>query len=288
MPEVYADIDYLALNVAEGYGFFRVMDLEDTPNSRDVVLYESVPNTLPRVGGIMTSFVQTPLSHVNLRAIQDNIPNAFIRNPLTVDSIANLVGKYIYYRVDQDKYFIREASLQEVNEWFDDIRPTEEQTPNLNLTYEEILPLDDITFEMSDGFGAKCTNVSTMRTFGFPDPVIPNGYGVPFYFYQEFMEYNGFFEQVDDMINDPDFKSDLEERLDMLKDFRDDIKDADMPQWMLDELQEMQESFPEGTSIRCRSSTNNEDLPGFSGAGLYTSKTQHPHEGHISKSIKQV
>jgi len=42
------------------------------------------------------------------------------------------------------------------------------------------------------------------------------------------------------------------------------------------------------SSIRCRSSTNNEDLPGFNGAGLYTSKTQHPDEGHISKSIKQV
>ena len=46
--------------------------------------------------------------------------------------------------------------------------------------------------------------------------------------------------------------------------------------------------FPPDTSIRCRSSTNNEDLPGFSGAGLYSSKTQHPDEGHLSKCIKQV
>ncbi len=50
----------------------------------------------------------------------------------------------------------------------------------------------------------------------------------------------------------------------------------------------LQASFPEGASIRCRSSTNNEDLPGFSGAGLYDSRTQHPHEGHIAKCIKQV
>ena len=61
-----------------------------------------------------------------------------------------------------------------------------------------------------------------------------------------------------------------------------------MPRWMLDELRALQESFPEGTSIRCRSSTNNEDLPGFSGAGLYDSRTQHPDEGHIAKCIKQV
>lgn len=61
-----------------------------------------------------------------------------------------------------------------------------------------------------------------------------------------------------------------------------------MPAWMMTALTNMQNSFPAGTSIRCRSSTNNEDLPGFSGAGLYDSKTQHPDEGHISKSIKQV
>ncbi len=286
--DIYADIDYLALNVAEGFGFFRLMDLEETPNSRDVVLYESLPNSLPRVGGIMTSVIQTPLSHVNLRAIQDHLPNAFIRDPLSVDSIANLIGKYIYYKVEQDKYVIREASIDEVNNWFEDIRPEEEQIPALNLTYTDILPLDDIDFGMSDGFGAKCANVATMRTFGFPEGTIPDGFGVPFYFYQEFMTYNGFFDEIETMFADPDFQADLDTRIDRLKDLRSRIKDADMPQWMLDELQAMHDSFPEGTSVRCRSSTNNEDLPGFSGAGLYTSKTQHPDEGHISKSIKQV
>ncbi len=286
--EIYADIDYLALNVAEGFGFFRLMNLDETPNSRDVVLYENIPNSLPRVGGIMTSFIQTPLSHVNLRAIQDNVPNAFIRDPLLVDSISDLLGNYIYYRVEQGEYYIREATFEEVNDWFEEIRPDGAQIPELNLSYTSILPLEEISFDMSDGFGAKCTNVATMRTFGFPEGTIPDGFGIPFYFYQEFMAYNGFFDDIEIMIADPNFQSDLDTRILMLKNLRDNIKAADMPDWMLAELQTMQESFPEGTSIRCRSSTNNEDLPGFSGAGLYTSKTQHPDEGHISKSIKQV
>ena len=286
--DIYADIDYFALNIAEGFGYFRLMTLDETPNSRDVVLYESLPNSLPRVGGIITSFIQTPLSHVNLRAIQDNIPNAFIRDPLLVDSVANLLGNYIYYKVEQDGYFIREATLDEVNNWYEEIRPDGAQIPELNLSHTSILPLDEISFEMSDGFGAKCANVATMRTFGFPDGTIPDGYGVPFYFYQEFMEFNGFFDVIENMIANPNFQNDLDTRIQMLKNLRSDIKDADMPGWMLNELQDMQESFKIGTSIRCRSSTNNEDLPGFSGAGLYTSKTQHPEEGHISKSIKQV
>ena len=84
------------------------------------------------------------------------------------------------------------------------------------------------------------------------------------------------------MIDNPAFQNDINFRIDRLKMFRDDIKDAPMPQWMMDQLQAMHDDFPVGTKVRCRSSTNNEDLPGFSGAGLYTSKTQHLDEGHIS------
>ena len=61
-----------------------------------------------------------------------------------------------------------------------------------------------------------------------------------------------------------------------------------MPMWMMEALSVLHSAFPEGTPLRCRSSTNNEDLPGFSGAGLYDSYTHHPNEGHLSKSIKQV
>ncbi len=286
--DVYGDIDYWGLNPAEGFGFFREMSLDEIPSPRDIVLYESLPNELPRVGGVITSVIQTPLSHVNLRAIQNEIPNAFIRDPLAIDSIADLLDHYIYFKVEQDNYFIREATLQEVNDWYEDIRPKEEQNPPLNLEYKSILPLDDIEFGMFDGFGAKCANVATMRTFGFPEGTIPNGFGVPFYFYQEFMKHNNFFDEIQVIINNPDFQSDRLVRDEMLKDFRKKIKDADMPSWMLDALAAMHASFPAGTSVRCRSSTNNEDLPGFNGAGLYDSKTQHPHEGHISKSIKQV
>ncbi len=286
--EVYADIDYWGLHGAEGYGLFRHMDLEEIPGPKDIVLYDALPNSLPRVGGIITSVTQTPLSHVNLRAIQDDIPNAFIRDPLAIDSVAALLDKLIYYRVEQDRYYIREATADEVNAWYEDIRPKEEQIPLLNLDYQDILPLDSISFTMNDGYGTKCANVAVMRSFGFPEGTSPDGFGIPFYFYQEFMEYNNFFEEVESIINTEGFLDDRELRDDLLNDFRKKIKDAPMPPWMLDALEDMQDSFAEGISIRCRSSTNNEDLPGFSGAGLYDSKTQHPDEGHISKSVKQV
>jgi len=175
-----------------------------------------------------------------------------------------------------------------VNAWYEDIRPSKEQIPDRDLSIERILPLDSIYFNMSTSFGAKCANVATMRRFGFPEGTIPDGYGIPFYFYDEFMKFNNFYSDIEEIITDPDFISDLDTRIDMLSEFRKKVRKAPMPQWMLDELEEMHNSFPEGTAVRVRSSTNNEDLPGFSGAGLYTSKTQHLDEGHISKSVKQV
>jgi hypothetical protein len=286
--DVFADINYIPFHEAEGYGFFKHMTLDETPGSRDIVLYDVLPNSLPRVGGIITSVVQTPLSHVNLRAIQDNVPNAYIEDPLSIDSIAILLNNYVYYKVENESFQFREATLDEVNEWYESIRPTEPQIPERDLSITEIIPLDDIEFDMSTAFGAKCSNVATMRSFGFPEGTIPDGFGIPFYFYDEFMQYNSFYLEAQVMIDNPAFQNDINFRVDRLDTFRDDIKDAPMPQWMMDELQAMHEDFPVGTKVRCRSSTNNEDLPGFSGAGLYTSKTQHLDEGHISKSIKQV
>lgn len=286
--DVYEDINFQGLHQGEGFGFLRLMTLEEIPSPRDIVLYEALPNALPRVGGIITTAIQTPLSHVNLRAIQNNIPNAYIKNAPNIDAIKNLLNSYVYFKVEKDSYDIRAATLQEVNTWFENTRPTEEQYPPLNLAHTKILPLNEIDFFMFDAYGVKCTNVATMHTFGFKNETIPNGFGIPFYYYQEFMKYNNFFGMIGEMINQEAFKTDRNTRDELLKKISKEIKNAAMPNWMLNDLAAMHATFPKGTSIRCRSSSNNEDIPGFNGAGLYDSKTQHPDEGHISKSIKQV
>jgi phosphoenolpyruvate synthase/pyruvate phosphate dikinase len=57
---------------------------------------------------------------------------------------------------------------------------------------------------------------------------------------------------------------------------------------MAEAIAELHERFPAGVPIRCRSSTNNEDLKGFNGAGLYDSHTHRPDEGKLSKTVRQV
>lgn len=286
--DLYEAIDYLALNATESFGRLRLMEPGERPDSRDIVVYETIPNDLPRVGGIITTVIQTPLSHVNLRALQDNVPNAFIRNALVESSLTELLGQNVYYRADPDGYEIRAATPQEIDNWYASLRPDSISIPDRDLSITNITDLDDISFEQAAAFGAKTTNLGAMRNFGLHAHTIPDGFGIPLYFYDEFMRHNGFDQRARDLLNNELFLTDFSVQEAMLSEFRDDIEDGELPLWMFDAFTQLQEAFPIGTNIRCRSSTNNEDLPGFSGAGLYLSKTHKTTEGHIGKTIKEV
>ena len=111
--DIYADVSYLPLNIAEGYGLLMVMDPNERPNPRDIVIYEALPNELSRVGGIITTVPQTPLSHVNLRAIQDGVPNAYIEGALEDD--------LSYYENDEHLLDLNSMAspFQEMREVFD-------------------------------------------------------------------------------------------------------------------------------------------------------------------------
>ena len=286
--DFYDNIGYLPLNQAASFGRLRVLEADERPTVRDIVICKTVPNEMPRVAGVITGVRQTPLSHVNLRAIQDKVPNAFIDEAWKNNAIAPLIGKYVYYKVEADGFEIREATLKEVENHFADLRPSKTQKPERDLSVTKILPLDDIAFADASRFGVKTANLATLRTFGFPEGTVPDGFGIPFYFYDEFMKHNNFYAKIEAMLKDSAFQNSQDAKVSMLGKFKAEIEYGEMPAWMMDALSELHSAYPDGTSLRCRSSTNNEDLPGFSGAGLYDSYTHHPGEGHLSKSIKQV
>ena len=229
---------------------------------------------------------QTPLSHVNLRALQDNIPNAFIADALEDDTVSGLIGSHIYYAVTDSGYTIRAATQAEVEAHYASSRPAEVQTPQRDLTVTTITPLSDIDFDDWDVFGVKAANVAVLGTLGFPSGTVPDGFAVPFYFYDEFMKHNGFYDDIEEMLADQDFQTGYDTKVDELKKLRKKIKKGDTPQWMEDALTTMHATYPEGQSLRYRSSTNNEDLPGFNGAGLYDSKTQHPEEDRRGRHLQ--
>ena len=234
---------------------------------------------------------QTPLSHVNLRAVQDGVPNAFIRDALDDDDIDDLIDSYVHYTVAGYGWTLRAATPAEVDAHYAASRPAQTQTPERDLTVTQITALADIEFDDWTAFGVKAANVAVLGTLGFGDGTVPDGFAVPFYFYDEFMKHNGFYDEVKEMLADPDFQSDFDTQEKELKKLRKKIKKGETPEWIIEALEDMHATYPDGQSLRYRSSTNNEDLPGFSGAGLYDSKTQDPEETEedgIDKSIKGV
>ena len=290
--DIEPEDNFLPLNEEVGFGLLRVLEPDERPSLRDVVIYETLPNNLPRVAGIISTVPQTPLSHVNLRAIQDGVPNAFIRDALDNDDIESLIGGYVRYEVKRARYRIRAATREEVDAHYDSSRPSQPQTPQRDLSVTEITQLSEIGFDDWDAFGVKAANVAVLRTLGFPEGTIPDGFAIPFYFYDEFMKHNDFSTRIETMLADADFQENFDTQDEELKDLRDAIEDGETPAWILTALADMNTGFPEGTTNRkYRSSTNNEDLPGFNGAGLYDSKSQKPDEDEedgLDKSLKEV
>ena len=314
--DISTDVNYIPFNQAEGYGRLRLMQDGERPSPFDIAIYETLPNDLPRVGGTITTVTQTPLSHVNLRAIQNRLPNAYIRDALTNDAIASLLGSYVYFAVTADGYTIREATKAEVDNHYAALRPQQTQTLQRDLTKTSITSLSNVSFADWTAFGVKAANVAELTKLSFPAGTTPVGYAVPFYFYDEFMKQatlgndtvlgkkkappdekitlsagTTLATAVTQMLAHSKFQSDADIQEEMLDDLRKAIKNATSPQWIITALTAMHGNYADGQSLRYRSSTNNEDLPSFNGAGLYDSKTQDSDETTaegIDKSIKAV
>ncbi len=313
--ELFGNVTYSPLNLGEGYGLLRVVDEADPrpPSVRDIVIFKNLPNDLSHVAGVMTEVPQTPLSHINLKAKQNDTPNAYIKNASTHERIAPLVGKWVHYVVAPDDFTVEEATQAEVEEFLEALRPTEEQIPTRDLDVNEVANLGDIGNGDTRSVGAKAANLGELRDI-LPEGVVPDGFAVPFAFYDAFMRFNerpvgegdaafdgdgdgqiDLYEETNKMAAAPDFRADPAIREDRLKEFRKVIKKeskSTMPPDVLAKLERMHQDFiarfgPD-QPIRLRSSTNNEDLEGFNGAGLYDSKTHRADEGHIQKTVRQV
>jgi pyruvate, water dikinase len=286
--ELFEGVVYSPLNLGVGYGLLTVFDGSSRPPSvRDVIIFKSVPNDLGRVAGILTDAPQTPLSHINLKAKQDKTPNAYVKDASADPRIAPLVGKLVRYEVRADGFDLREATAAEVEAALESLRPKNPQVPSRDLGPKDAVRLESLRHRDVKAFGAKTANVAELATI-LPAGTVPRGFGVPFFFYDTFMKSNGLYEQATKMMAAPSFFKDIAVREEKLKKLRKAIKDAPVPGELMAKIAAVHAAFPATQPLRCRSSTNNEDLVGFNGAGLYDSYTHRPDEGELGKTLQQV
>jgi len=287
--ELFANVSYVALNLGEGYGVLSAIDPASgrPPTIRDVALFQTLPNDLGHVAGVISATPQTPLSHINLKAKQNDTPNAYVRGAATAERIAALLGQVVRYAVTPDDFELAAATPAQVEAWLARIRPAQPQTPPRDLGVTTIAELDTLGHGDVNSFGAKAANVAELRRM-LPAGSVPDGYAIPFALYDAFMTAHGFYERARKIIADPALQTDAAARETALAALRKQIRKAEPPPEIAQAIAELQARFPAGTGIRCRSSTNNEDLEGFNGAGLYDSFTHRPDEGDLDKTVRQV
>ncbi len=287
---LFKNLTFSALNPGVGFGLLRVVTGEPgekPPSVRDVVVLQSLPNDLAHTGGVISAVPQTPLSHVNLKAKQNDTPNAYIKDAATDPRIAPLVGKVVRFEVTAGGFELREATPAEQEAYLESIRPKEITYPRRDLRVQRIRRLDELGATDRRSYGAKAANVAELRQILAPGRV-PDGFAVPFYFYDRFMRENGLYDEARAMLEDPEFKADAGVREEKLKKLRKKIEKAPVPAELAADLAELQAAFPAGQPIRVRSSSNVEDGDKFSGAGLHDSKTHRPDEGALENTVKEV
>jgi pyruvate,water dikinase len=287
--ELFAHVSYVALNLGEGYGVLSAIDPSTgrPPTIRDVALFTTLPNDLGHVAGVITATPQTPLSHINLKAKQNDTPNAYVRGAATDPRITALVGQVVRYAVTPDDFELAAATPEQVEAWLTSIRPSRPQSPPRDLSATAIRDLDELGHDDISRVGAKAANVAELRKM-LPAGAVPDGYAIPFALYDAFMTAHGLYERARAIIDDPELATDAARRDEALAELRKRIKKAEPSTEIAAALAELQARFPAGQGIRCRSSTNNEDLVGFNGAGLYDSFTHRADEGALSKTVRQV
>ena len=190
------------LNRGSGLGYLRLYvgggEIPDV-TVRDIVVIDKIPNDMSHVGGIISTVPQTPLSHINLKAIQNNTPNMYIEDIMEMEGIEELEGKLVYFRVSDYDFELRAADNEEIlgfEDYLNDLRPQDISYPPRNMDVKEVKPLDAIWFfdretgfKNSEAFGAKATNVAELlKIEDLRDGMVPNGFAVPFYFYHTFMD----------------------------------------------------------------------------------------------------
>lgn len=284
--ELYADQQVQILNTGVTYAKLVFVTAEELDSAyvtfRDVVVLDNVPNDISVVSGIITQEFQTPLSHINVLSQNRGTPNMGLKGAYENEELRALEGKWVRFEVSTDGWNIKEVTVEEADAWWEDNRPSAVGVPGKDLSVQELTDIEDILDPMLDdkaaidvaipAFGGKATNYAVLPKIGGNlNP--PKAFAVPVYFYDQFLVENGFDTRIDEMLADPNFKQDAETRDLMLQSLRDDMRatplNADFEAAVIAKLDA---EYP-GVRMRFRSSTNAEDLDGFTGAGLYTSES---------------
>ncbi|MGD9561481.1 MAG: PEP/pyruvate-binding domain-containing protein [Pyrinomonadaceae bacterium] len=284
--ELNRNQEYLALNTGTAVGRIHIIDkLDDTVEIGDneILILRELPPSLPPVRGIIVAKPSSPLSHVNILAKGWDIPNVYIKD---ADKLFREYDTYVY-KLDatMTDYKLEVASLEEKKEKF--ISP-DQVIPPVDLTAKELVGLRQMRAKDSIRFGSKAANQGEMIRARIRGVTIPDGFSIPYYWYDKFMKDNGLDQTIDTWQYDLKFVHNPRIRRQKLDEFRKAIQNAPFDDSLRKEVISRWKTQLGGRPVFVRSSSNSEDLPNFSGAGLYSSVPNVRQADKLIAAIKTV
>ena len=286
--DIYAKVDYQPLNLATSIGrlrFVRAANLEggEYLSFRDIVVLDQVPNDLSVTLGIITEQFQTPLSHINVLSQTRKIPNMALRNAFTDPRLRALENKWVKFSVGPTAFTIEEAPLADADAWWAANKPKGVTIPPADISVtglrdtktalDTTLSVRDRVRKMVTALGGKGTHYAAMAQVNLVPMPNPAGFIIPVFYYDQHLKRHGFDKRIDAMLADTTFRSDPRVRDVKLSELRVMIEEAAMEPGLEAMLRQKLTAEYANRPIRFRSSSTAEDLEGFAGAGLYTSKT---------------
>lgn len=272
-PELTAE----TYSEGEGYGYLKLLGEGELSavGPRDVVVIESAPHALGLVAGLVTARPQSVASHLNLRLREKRIPSAAVSAILQNGVVAGLAEQLVHLEARGDEVTIEPARPEDA-EAFWRIRQPPLGAPNSELETSALTALSAIDATRVATFGTKAANLGELARL-LPARHRVAGFAFPFRAYADFMLESGLTADVEALLVDPRVATDAAYKRSRLSALRERIRGAQLSSALREALAiAIFEAYSDAgatTRLRFRSSTNAEDLPGVSGAGLYDSRS---------------
>ena len=290
LSDIAKEQEYQALNIAKGIGRIHIISKLDDHveiGSNEILVLDEVPVNLPPVAGIITSQPSTPLSHINLLAKGWGIPNAYIKN--AKDLFKQYDTWWVTFETLREKYTIKRADINQLQEY--QRRQSQRldlMKPRFNLSETRLLGLSQQRARSSLAFGGKSANLGEVMNARLLGIDVPNGFTIPFYYYDEFIKRNDLDQVIGALLNDQKFVHDPAYRREQLVQLRQKIEAAEFDPGLRKKVLDKVSREYSGKGLFVRSSSNSEDLPNFSGAGLYTTVPNVRGDQQLIDAVKKV
>lgn len=288
--DIAKEQEYQALNLALGIGRIHIIEKLDDHveiGSNEILVLNETPVSLPPIAGIITAKPSTPLSHINLLAKGWGVPNAYIKN--AQELLKAYDGRWIILETLQDKYTVKLADNDSLRKYQDRLMMRKAlMTPRFDLAVTRLASLGEQRKRDIIAYGGKSANLGEVMHSRLRGVTVPNGFGIPFYYYDQFIKENKLEDAIYEMMDDQKFVHDPAYRRERLALMRARFQAGKVNDGLRAEVTRRLKTEYAGKGVFVRSSSNSEDLPNFSGAGLYSTVPNVKEPEQVVEAIKTV